>query len=117
MFTIEETKQILAASLSKPINIHLLIENALFTGMRRDEIVEIKWSDINFEKQQLSIKRSIYKLHCEKPREKKSKSHSGVRTISMPNCLCNTLLKYKVIQNITMPSEYVLYLPSKTAMS
>ncbi len=107
VFTIEEIKQILAASLSEPINIRLLIETALFTGMRRGEIVGIKWSDINFEKQQLSIKRSIYKLHGEKPQEKEPKSHSGFRTISIPNCLCDTLLEYKAIQDATMPSKYV----------
>ncbi len=107
VFKIEETKQILVASLSKPINIRLLIETVLFTGMRRGEIVGIKWSDINFKKQLLSIKRSIYKLHGEKPQEKEPKSHSRFRTISIPNCLCNTLLEYKDIQDVTMPSEYV----------
>ena len=98
VFTIEETKAILTAAKTEPINIRLLIELALFTGMRRGEIVGLKWSDINFDKQCLSIKRSIYKPKGEKSIEKEPKSHSSIRTIAIPNCLCETLAEYKVCQ-------------------
>ena len=95
VFTIEETKTILDAAKTEPINIRLLIELALFTGMRRGEIVGLKWSDINFDKQCLSVKRSIYKPKGEKSIEKEPKSHSSFRTIAIPNCLCKTLREYK----------------------
>ena len=98
VFTIEETKAILAAAKTEPINIRLLIELALFTGMRRGEIVGLKWSDINFDKQCLSVKRSIYKPRGEKSIEKEPKSHSSIRTIAIPNCLCETLKEYKESQ-------------------
>ena len=98
VFTIEEAKAILAAAKTEPINIRLLIELALFTGMRRGEIVGLKWSDINFDKQCLSVKRSIYKPRGEKSIEKEPKSHSSFRTIAIPNCLCETLKKYKKSQ-------------------
>ena len=98
VFTIEETKSILTAAKTEPINIRLLIELALFTGMRRGEIVGLKWSDINFEKQCISVKRSIYKPKGEKSIEKEPKSHSSIRTIAIPNCLCKTLAEYKVWQ-------------------
>ena len=95
VFTIEEAKAILAAAKTEPINIRLLIELALFTGMRRGEIVGLKWSDINFDKQCLSVKRSIYKPRGEKSIEKEPKSHSSIRTIAIPNRLCETLKEYK----------------------
>jgi len=95
VFTIEETKAILAAAKTEPINIRLLIELALFSGMRRGEIVGLKWSDINFGKQCLTIKRSIYKPKGKKSIEKEPKSHSSFRTIAIPNCLCETLNEYK----------------------
>ena len=95
IFTIEETKTILDAAKTEPISIRLLIELALFTGMRRGEIVGLKWSDINFDKQCLSVKRSIYKPKGENSIEKEPKSHSSFRTIAIPNCLCETLNKYK----------------------
>ena len=95
VFTIEEAKAILAAAKTEPINIRLLIELALFTGMRRGEIVGLKWSDINFDKQCLSVRRSIYKPKDEKSIEKEPKSHSSIRTIAIPNRLCETLKEYK----------------------
>ena len=98
VFTIEETKAILTAAKTEPINIRLLIEIALFTGMRRGEIVGLKWSDINFDKQCLSVKRSIYKPKGEKSIEKEPKSHSSFRTIAIPSCLCKTLAEYKAWQ-------------------
>ena len=98
VFTIEETKTILDAAKTEPINIRLLIELALFTGMRRSEIVGLKWSDINFDKQCLSVRRSIYKPKGEKSIEKEPKSHSSFRTITIPNCLCETLEEYKKSQ-------------------
>ena len=98
VFTIEEAKAILAAAKTEPINIRLLIELSLFTGMRRGEIVGLKWSDINLDKQCLSVKRSIYKPKGEKSIEKEPKSHSSFRTIAIPNCLCETLKKYKKSQ-------------------
>ena len=98
VFTIEETKTILDAAKTEPINIRLLIELALFTGMRRGEIIGLKWSDINFDKQCLSVKRSIYKPKSKKSVEKEPKSHSSIRTIAIPNCLCETLKEYKKSQ-------------------
>ena len=98
VFTIEETKTILDAAKTEPINIRLLIELALFTGMRRGEIIGLKWSDINFDKQCLSVKRSIYKPKSKKSVEKEPKSHSSIRTIAIPNCLCETLKESKKSQ-------------------
>ena len=98
VFTIEETKAILTAAKTEPINIQLLIELAIFTGMRRGEIVGLKWTDIDLEKQTLSVKRSIYKPKGEKSIEKEPKSHSSIRTISIPSCLCETLQEYKDYQ-------------------
>ena len=95
VFTLEETKDIINAAQTEPINIRLLIEIALFTGMRRGEIVGLKWSDIEFEKQQLTVRRSIYKSKGKKAAEKEPKSYSSIRTIAIPNCLCNTFYEYK----------------------
>ena len=98
VFTIEEVKTILTAAKTEPINIKLLIELAFYTGLRRGEIVGLKWSDIDFEKQLLSVKRSIYKPKGKKATEKEPKSHSSIRTISIPNSLCETLQQYRKYQ-------------------
>ena len=98
-FTIQEVGDILNALESEPINIRALIEVALFTGCRRGEIVGLKWADIDFEKQRISIKRSIYKLSDGKAREKEPKSRCSIRTISIPDRLCKTLTEYRIHQN------------------
>lgn len=73
-FNAEEASQILKAAESEPINIKLLVKTSLFTGLRRGEIVGLKWEDIDLEKQTLSVRRSIYKPKASKAKEKSPKS-------------------------------------------
>ena len=94
-FTLGEVKDILKALEEEPLNIRAIIEVALFTGCRRGEIVGLKWSDIDFENQRISVRRSIYKLTDGKAREKEPKSKSSIRTISIPERLCKTLTEYR----------------------
>ena len=98
-FTLEEVGDILKALESEPWHIRAVIEVALFTGCRRGEIVGLKWADIDFENQRISIKRSIYKLSDGKAREKEPKSKCSIRTISIPERLCKTLTEYRLQQN------------------
>lgn len=98
-FTLEEVGEILKALESEPWHIRAVIEVALFTGCRRGEIVGLKWADIDFENQRLSVKRSIYKLSDGKAREKEPKSKCSTRTISIPERLCKTLTEYRLQQN------------------
>ena len=99
VYTEEEVRVILSALDAEPINIRALVELAIFTGMRRGEIVGLKWADIDFENQSLSIKRSIYKPKDGKALEKEPKSKSSVRTISLPDHLIKTLHEYKLHQD------------------
>ena len=98
-FTLEEVGEILKALESEPWHIRAVIEVALFTGCRRGEIVGLKWADIDFENQRLSVKRSIYKLSDGKAREKEPKSKRSIRTISIPERLCKTLTEHRLQQN------------------
>ena len=67
-FTLEEVGDILKALESEPWHIRAVIEVALFTGCWRGEIVGLKWANIYFENQRISVKRSIYKLSDDKLR-------------------------------------------------
>lgn len=100
VYTFEEVKTILEALKEEPIHIRTVIEIALYTGLRRGEIVGLKWEDIDLEKKTLSVKRSIYKPHGEKAIEKPPKSKGSIRTIGIPQCLVNTLLAYKANQEM-----------------
>ena len=99
VYTIEEVGEILKALETEPINIKTLVEIAIFTGMRRGEIVGLKWGDIDFENQKIHVKRSIYKTKEGKAQEKDPKSKYGIRTISIPEHLCKTLVAYRAQQD------------------
>lgn len=94
-----EVRQILSALLEEPIYIRALIEVAFFTGCRRGEIVGLKWDDIDFENHRLYVRRSIYKLHGEKAKEKPPKTKSSLRNMVIPQRLIDTLKEYKDYQN------------------
>ena len=98
VYTIEEVNQILKAAEFEPIHIRTLVEIALFTGLRRGEIVGLKWEDIDLEKKRLSVRRSIYKPKDGKAQEKTPKSKCSIRTIAIPDRLCETLKIYKANQ-------------------
>ena len=98
VYTIEEVNQILKATDFEPIHIRTLVEIALFTGLRRGEIVGLKWEDIDLEKKRLSVRRSIYKPKDGKAQEKTPKSKCSIRTIAIPDRLCETLKAYKANQ-------------------
>ena len=87
----------LKAAEVEPIHIRTLVELALFTGLRRGEIVGLKWEDIDLENQLLSVKRSIYKPKNEKALEKAPKC--SIRTLAIPCRLCDTLTEYKAHQD------------------
>ena len=99
VYTQEEIRDILAALEAEPIHIRTLVELAIFTGMRRGEIVGLKWGDIDFENQKISVRRSIYKPKGKKACEKEPKSKYGIRTISIPEKLCKTLVAYRAQQD------------------
>ena len=98
VYTMDEVNDILTAAETEPIHIRVLVEMALFTGLRRGEIVGLKWEDIDFEKRCLSVKRSIYKLRDGKAKEKIPKTKSSIRTIAIPDRLCASLMEYRVHQ-------------------
>lgn len=94
-YTSEEVKQILDALEDEPIHIRCVIQIALFTGCRRGEIVELKWSDIDFEQHRLYVRRSIYKPKNGKAFEKPPKTRHSLRDMVIPDRLVETLREYK----------------------
>ncbi|WP_045295034.1 site-specific integrase, partial [Priestia aryabhattai] len=64
---------------------------ALLTGIRKGEILGLRWRDIDFEKQVIYI-RQIYDGYA-KELKVGAKTASGVRSIHIPNMLVNQLKK------------------------
>ena len=99
VFDDDETQNIINALEKEPTHIRAVISVALYTGARRGEIVGLKWDDIDLDAGTLSIKRSVYKPHGEPAREKPPKTVSSIRTIAIPQVLCEILREHKSEQD------------------
>lgn len=79
--TEEELKKVLAACADTSMEIPVLL--AACCGMRRSEICALKWSDINFKKNTLSISGALVFDENYQAVEKGTKTTAGKRTIPM----------------------------------
>ena len=66
----------------------------LATGMRRGEILALKWSDLNFKTGELQITRQVNVVHGESIISE-PKTKSSIRTIILPPSLRKILSEYK----------------------
>ena len=72
-FTLEEVKLILDSCKGQ---VHNMFSLLFFTGMRTGEMIGLKWSDIDFDKNTISISRTVGRGIEDKP-----KTESSIRTI------------------------------------
>ncbi len=78
----------------EPIMWKVLIHLALCTGCRRGELAALQWEDIDWEKKQIKICKSMYYIGGIKG-IKLPKSNSGNRTIAIPDYMIEMLKYYK----------------------
>ena len=67
----------------------------LLTGFRRGEVCGLEWSDIDFAKQTISVRRSVVTVKGYGLVEKSPKTETSKRTITMPETLIQALKEYK----------------------
>jgi integrase len=77
---------------------HILILTALFTGMRRGEILGLRWSDINWENGMISVVQQVQDIRG-KGIVFKDKPKGARRNITAPRFLIAMLKKHKAEQN------------------
>ena len=82
-WTIEETKTFLKTS--KNYWYHIGFAIAIYTGMRRGEILNLKWSNVEIEKKQLTVV--------------SGKTKAASRVIAIPDLLIKELKNHKAKQN------------------
>ncbi len=73
-------------------NYYSLFLTAVMTGMRRGEILALKWGDIDWNSNQISVKRSIYKGEFVNP-----KSKNSIRRIVITPLLRQALEQHRLI--------------------
>src|SRR5262249_51602730 len=68
---------------------------SLFTGVRRGEVLALRWSDVDLNRKLVSISRAIEQTVEFGTRIKTPKTKSGIRTISLPNIVVETLREHR----------------------
>lgn len=94
-YTKEEYKNVLELLKKEDLDKRTLIETALKSGLSKEELFGLRWCDFDEENCALSVK--VVRLYTKKNGiiEKQPKAHSRIRTISIPNSLCETLKSFK----------------------
>ena len=94
----DEARQFFEALPNEPPKIRLMLLCALLLGMRRGEIVALKWSDIDLRAHSLSVNKSVYKEKNEPQQLKAPKSQTSIRTVYFSDVLVNALEEWKAAQ-------------------
>ena len=99
VFSVEEMQKILATDVKEQyINI---VEMAYHTGMRIGEIMVLKWEDIDFDNNFLSVKRTFSKYYNSMPVIEKPKTKKSIRRIDLDKkCM-------SILRSITHNGDYV----------
>lgn len=103
-FTLEEQKKFI--QVIKGNNYEILYLTALYTGMRRGELLALTWNDINFDKGYIDVNKTM-SLVSEVSEEGRGdnkiivqtpKTRGSIRKVDIPVTLANILRKYKIKQ-------------------
>jgi len=78
--------------------LHAPILVAVTTGLRRGELLALRWKDIDIKRHKLNVRQSV-EVTKTSLGFKEPKSKSGKRSITLPQITINTLLKHRKEQN------------------
>ncbi|MEN6565536.1 MAG: tyrosine-type recombinase/integrase [Veillonellales bacterium] len=98
-YNLQETQQMMNIINQQPIRERMLITLALATGMRKGEILALRWSDIDFSVGTLQVVRSCQVIPHQGMSTKEPKNESSIRCITLPTTVTNLLFSYKQWQN------------------
>ena len=86
----ETTKEI-------PEQLRVLFNLAIFSGLRKGEILALQWSDIDFESDQIHVTKSVSVVNGQ-PICKAPKTKNSIRSVTIPSFLTARLRALKVAQ-------------------
>lgn len=95
----DEARQFFEALQNEPLKIRLMLLCALLLGLRRGEIVALKWSDINLRERCLSVNKSVYKAKGKAQQLKPPKSQTSIRTVYFSDVLVKAFEDWKTVQS------------------
>ena len=77
-----------------PEQMRVLFNLALYTGLRRGELLALEWSDIDFNNDRLTVSKAATKINGQQT-VKAPKTKTSCRTVSIPNSLTVRLQRLK----------------------
>lgn len=94
--TLEQIQRLL--QVAKGHKIEALFVLALVTGMRRGELLGLKWGDLNVAKRILYVRRTLIEVAGEGIRESETKTAKGRRSIQLPSFVLKVLEQHRTRQ-------------------
>ena len=95
----DEAMAFIAGLADEPPRTRALLMTSLLMGLRRGEVVALKWEDVDFKKCTLSVNKSAYKEKGKPQALKAPKSQNSVRTVYFSEIFAQVLLRWKEEQN------------------
>lgn len=95
----EEVKHILNILKEEAFKFYILITLAITTGLRKSELLGLEWDAIDFENNELTVKKTIIYRPRYGVYEDTTKSKASKRSISISDVEVKLLTKYKAFQN------------------
>lgn len=90
----KQMQKFLEIAKKKNIKTYALLATALYTGIRRGELLALEWSDIDFKNSRIKINKQVYK------QEKSTTKSNTSRYVDIPANLISILQEYKKQQVI-----------------
>lgn len=94
-WSIEECNTFLKRMKLQKDHIHMLYYLAIYTGMRRGELLGLKWENIDIVKNRIYVKHSLYYVAGQGLVLQTPKTSSGHRNISITKDISDELILYK----------------------
>jgi integrase len=85
----KQLEQLLKIAKGDPLEI--VIRLTLFYGLRRSEILGLRWDAVNFEEKTLAIKHTVVKIGNETHKNDRTKNASSYATFPMPEMIISEL--------------------------
>jgi integrase len=104
MHTLSEDDMARLLEAARGSSYYALFYTALFTGMRRSELLSLRWQDIDFILSQIYVNRSLHVLKGAQVVFKPPKTAAGRRTVALPPSAILLLKEYKERQELERSS-------------
>jgi integrase len=99
-YNVAEVLKMMELLENEPLKYRVMITIVIFCGLRRGELTNLEWSDIDFEEETISVSKQLQYLPELGIYEIKSaKTDAGNRTVSIPAELTELLQEYKSWQD------------------